>query len=154
MPLASLLTAAGRVLLVDERPVGGPVVVWAIGELDSSTDGAPCRNLARAIACGDQRVLVDLSHVWFMGASTSRLLVLTHEYLQERSRALVARSPSRQVRRVLVLCDRRRRLVPSTSAVPEKRLELQLRPGRRESSPVPARDGRAELWETKSGTRR
>jgi anti-anti-sigma factor len=80
-------------------------VVWLSGEHDCSTDGALCRNLARAISLDQPTVVVDLSQVAFMGASTIRLLMLTNDYLHQRSQSLVVRSPSRQALRSLALCD-------------------------------------------------
>ncbi len=51
-------------------PEIGAIVVWLWGEHDVSTDTALCLTLARAIAVGRAGVIVDLSGVEFMGAST------------------------------------------------------------------------------------
>lgn len=107
MPLlgSSLLTVAGR------APTGGAatedrvVIVWLLGEHDCSTDGTLCHNLARAISLGQQTVVVDLSTVAFIGASTIRLLMLANDYLRQRSQCLVVRSPSKAAWRALALCD-------------------------------------------------
>lgn len=121
MPLSgsSLLTVAGR------GPTSGAVaddraaIVWLLGEHDCSTDGALCHNLARAISLDQQTVVVDLSQVVFIGASTIRLLMLANDYLRQRSQSLVVRSPSRQAYRALALCDPGDLLSVGSTAYPD-----------------------------------
>ena len=78
-------------------PVGseiGPIVVWLWGEHDVSTDTALCLTLASAIAVGRARVIVDLSGVEFMGASTLGVIARARELLHQGSASLTVRSPS------------------------------------------------------------
>jgi anti-sigma B factor antagonist len=89
------------------RPVGseiGPIVVWLWGEHDISTDTALCLTLARAIAVGRAGVIVDLSGVEFMGASTLGVIARARELLHQGSASLTVRSPSAFVRRVIGVC--------------------------------------------------
>jgi len=48
----------------------GPTVVWLTGEHDISTDGALSQVLARAMALGATALVIDLSELGFIGAST------------------------------------------------------------------------------------
>ena len=89
------------------RPVGSeisPIVVWLWGEHDISTDTALCLTLARAIAVGRAGVIVDLSGVEFMGASTLGVIARARELLHQGSASLTVRSPSAFVRRVIGVC--------------------------------------------------
>ncbi|HLF98891.1 MAG TPA: STAS domain-containing protein [Acidimicrobiia bacterium] len=80
-------------------------VVWVRGEHDISTVGALTDTLARAIAFDSTEVVVDLSGVQFMDAATVSVIVRTREYLRERQRALVLRSPSTSAKRIFDLCE-------------------------------------------------
>ena len=60
--------------------------------------------MAQAIAFDDGDVVVDLSGVDFMGASTVGVLVRASELLQKRARSLTLRWPSTRALRVLGLC--------------------------------------------------
>jgi anti-sigma B factor antagonist len=82
----------------------GPIVVWLWGEHDVSTDTALCLTLARAIAVGRAGVIVDLSGVEFMGASTLGVIARARELLRQGSASLTVRSPSAFVRRVIGVC--------------------------------------------------
>lgn len=80
-----------------------PAVVWLGGEHDMSTAAALSETLDQGIALG-RDVVVDLSGVEFMAATTVGVIVRARESLRLRSRSLVLRSPSRCARRVLELC--------------------------------------------------
>jgi anti-sigma B factor antagonist len=82
----------------------GPIVVWLWGEHDVSTDGALCLTLARAIAVGTAGVIVDVSGVEFMGASTLGVVARARELLWQGSASLTLRSPSAFLRRVISVC--------------------------------------------------
>lgn len=78
-------------------------VVWLRGEHDTATVAALSETMARAIALDTPGLVVDLSDVEFMDASTVGVIVRTQELL--RPRTLVLRSPSKRARRVLELCE-------------------------------------------------
>ncbi len=65
---------------------------------------ALCETLAGAIAVGGADLILDLSAVEFLDASTVRVIVAAGEFLRARSRSLVLRSPSSCAQRVLDLC--------------------------------------------------
>jgi anti-anti-sigma factor len=79
-------------------------VVWLRGEHDLSTSSADAEALACAIARNDSSITVDLSDVRFMDASTIRTLVRARAFLDERSRSLTLRSPSRCAALVIRAC--------------------------------------------------
>ena len=83
---------------------GGRSVVWLRGEHDLATVGALFEIVARAIAFGDADVVLDLSAVEFMDASTVGVIIAASELLGRGSRSLVLRSPSRCARRLIELC--------------------------------------------------
>lgn len=78
-------------------------VVWLRGEHDASTEAALSETMARAIALDDPDLVIDLSDVQFMGASTVSVIVRTRELLRERSRSLTLRCPMACARRILEL---------------------------------------------------
>jgi anti-anti-sigma factor len=80
------------------------VVVRLRGEHDISTEGALCLVLARAIAADDASLVLDMSEVSFISASTLGVIIRAREFLRPRSRSLTVRSPSAQVRRVIETC--------------------------------------------------
>jgi anti-anti-sigma factor len=89
------------------RPGGsemGLIVVWLWGEHDLSTDSALCLTLARAIALDGAGLIVDLSGVEFMGASTLSIIVRARDFLLQRSASFTVRSPSACARRVIRVC--------------------------------------------------
>ena len=63
-----------------------------------------CKTLARAIALDDTDLVIDLSGVEFMDASTAGVIIRAQNFLMLRSRSLVLRSPPPTARRVLVIC--------------------------------------------------
>lgn len=93
---------------LDVATIGGRdadrIVVWLSGEHDIATEGALRGVLAEAIALDNTDLVVDLSAVQFMGASTVGVLVRARRRLRRQSRDLVLRSPSGCARRVLDLC--------------------------------------------------
>ena len=96
--------------LTELSPVAAPNcdaagnVVWLRGEHDIFTVAALWATMARAIAFDDGDVMVDLSAVDFMGASTIGVLVRARKILRRQSRSLTLRSPSTRALRVLGLC--------------------------------------------------
>jgi len=112
-PGSSLLAVPDRPPLTGPRPETGPTVVWLRGEQDISTDGALCLALARAMALNDTAIVVDLSEVELMCASTLGVIVAARELLRQRSRLLTVRSPSTYVRRVIGICRLDALLAPS-----------------------------------------
>ena len=94
-------------------PEIGAIVVWLWGEHDVSTDTALCLTLARAIAVGRAGVIVDLSGVEFMGASTLGVIARARELLRPGSASLTVRSPSAFLRRVMSVCGLNDLLGPS-----------------------------------------
>jgi anti-sigma B factor antagonist len=79
-------------------------VVWVRGEHDIATVAALSETLAWAIALDDADVVVDLSRVTFMDASTVGAVVHAREELWLRARSLSVRAPSRSARRILEVC--------------------------------------------------
>jgi anti-anti-sigma factor len=79
-------------------------IVWVRGEQDSSTAISLSDILDRAVALDRNDLVIDLSAVEFMDASTVAVLGRIEEVLRPQSRSLVLRFPSRSARRVLALC--------------------------------------------------
>jgi anti-anti-sigma factor len=94
------------------------VVVCLRGEHDLSTVAESSVTMARAITLGKGDLVVDLSRVAFMDASTVAVILETREVLRARSRSLVLRSPSRCARRVLELCDLGHLVAPGRAEAP------------------------------------
>jgi anti-anti-sigma factor len=81
-----------------------PTVVWLQGDQDIATDGELWRVLACAIAANDAAIVVDLSEVELMSASTLGVIVKARVLLREQSRSLTVRYPSAFVRRIIGIC--------------------------------------------------
>lgn len=79
-------------------------VVWLRGEHDLATVAELAETMARAIAIDDADLVIDMSDVEFMDASTVRLIVRTRDFLRTRTRALGVRAPSDCARLVLDRC--------------------------------------------------
>lgn len=79
-------------------------VVWLCGEHDLSTAARVAKVLADVTAAGDGNLVVDLSQVEFMDASTIAALIHGRNGLRTRSRDLTLRAPSSVARRILGLC--------------------------------------------------
>jgi anti-anti-sigma factor len=75
------------------------------GEHDFSTAHGLRHVMAEAIAMNDADVVVDLSQVEFMSATTVSVLVRARAFLQQHSRTLTVRGSSRRARHLLELCD-------------------------------------------------
>ena len=88
-------------------PLGGDpsrTVVWVSGEHDIATREQLNVTLAQAAGLDDADVVVDLSGVTFMDASTIGALVVARNRLRSRARSLSVRAPSPRARRLLDLC--------------------------------------------------
>jgi anti-anti-sigma factor len=79
-------------------------VVWVRGEQDVATRVSLAVALARAGQLEDAPLLVDLSSVTFMDASTMGALVASGNRLRLRGQSLQLRAPSPRALRVLELC--------------------------------------------------
>lgn len=78
-------------------------VVWLRGKHDISTVAAVWEMLDRFIALDDSDLVVDLSEVQIIDASTISIIIQARDTLQARSRALRLQSPSSSARRCLEL---------------------------------------------------
>jgi anti-sigma B factor antagonist len=90
----------------DRRPGSDPLrtVVWISGEHDIATRWQLSIALDQATGLDDGDIVVDLSGVTFMDASTIAALVVADSHLRARSRRLSLREPSPRAFRVLDLC--------------------------------------------------
>lgn len=79
-------------------------VVWVRGEHDIATKVSVAVTIARAAQLDDVPVLVDLSAVTFMDASTVGAIVGSRNRLRLRARSLELRAPSPRALRILELC--------------------------------------------------
>ena len=82
----------------------GPTIIWLRGEHDIATDPDLRRTLDRAISLNDAPIVIDLSKVELMSASTLGIIVVAWDTLRQQSRSLTMRSPSPHVRRVISIC--------------------------------------------------
>ncbi len=98
---SSYFTVPGRAPAPGAGFEAGPIVVWLTGEHDISTDGALCQTLARAIALGATALVIDMSELGFMGASTLGTIVRAREYLRGRSGPVMVRSAPPFIRRTI-----------------------------------------------------
>jgi anti-anti-sigma factor len=106
MALAELSpeTVSHRDLMASPNCDADGSVVRLRGEHDFYTAPELWEAMAKAIAFDDGDVVVDLSAVEFMGASTVGVLIRARAFLQKGSRSLTLRSPSTRALRVLGLC--------------------------------------------------
>lgn len=94
----------------NECPAVGPfhdgdlTVVGLRGELDLSTVDPITEALADAIVLDDADLVVDLSEVEFMDASTVVVLIRVRRLLALRSRVVTFRAPSASAQWVLEMC--------------------------------------------------
>lgn len=79
-------------------------VVWLRGEHDIATLAQLSVTITYATRLDDGDLVVDLSGVTFMDASTIGTLVVARDGLRVRSRSLSVRAPSPRARRLLNLC--------------------------------------------------
>jgi anti-anti-sigma factor len=84
-----------------------------VGEHDISTDDALCATLASAIALDSAGLVLDLSGVEFMAASTLGVIVWARTFLRQRARSLTVRAPSARAWRVIDVCQLNDLLGPS-----------------------------------------
>lgn len=90
---------------VDIEFDGDPILLRMWGEHDSSTVGLVSTGLAQAIDATEGDVMIDLSGVSFMDASTIACLARGEVLLQQRDRSLTVRSPSVIQRKLLEICQ-------------------------------------------------
>lgn len=83
---------------------GDRTVVWLRGEHDIATTAELSETLARAIAIDNTDLVLDLSEVRFMDASTIGVIVRAQNFMRERSRSLSLRAPATCALRVLDAC--------------------------------------------------
>ena len=102
-----MVVAGSSFFTVPDAPKngGGPIIVWLVGEHDLSTDDALCATLASAIALDSAGLILDLSGVEFMAASTLGVIVWARAFLRQRARSLTGRAPSARARRVIGACN-------------------------------------------------
>ena len=88
------------------RPASDPLrtVVWVRGEHDIATRVRLSATIAQAALLDDADMVVDLSGVTFMDASTIGALVGARNCLRASSRSLSVRAPSPRARRLLDIC--------------------------------------------------
>lgn len=89
------------------RPAGGErecTVLWVGGEHDIATKVTLAVAIARAAQRDDAPLLIDLSAVTFLDASTVGAIVGSRNRLRLRGRSLELRAPSPPALRVLYLC--------------------------------------------------
>ncbi|MGP8204539.1 MAG: STAS domain-containing protein [Acidimicrobiales bacterium] len=115
MPTAgsSFFTVSDRLPRGWGGPESAPIVVWLWGEQDLSTDDALRATLASAIALDSAGLVLDLSEVEFMAASTVGVIVRARELLRQRSASLAVRAPSAPARRSIDACGPTDLLGPS-----------------------------------------
>jgi anti-anti-sigma factor len=101
---SSFFTVTDRPPPPGTGPETGPTIIWLRGEHDIATDADLRRTLARAIALNDAAIVVDLSKVELMSASTLGVIVAAWNDLRQQSRSLTMRAPSPHVRRVISIC--------------------------------------------------
>jgi anti-sigma B factor antagonist len=80
---------------------GDRTVIWLSGEYDLANMTALADELAAAIDLEDADLVVDLTEVQFIDASTFGVLAQAQGLLLQRSRRLTLRNPTRFVRRII-----------------------------------------------------
>jgi anti-sigma B factor antagonist len=103
--IESFPTTRRLVPKLPHEPADPRTVVWVRGEQDICTAAVLWERLEGAIACEDADLVLDMSGVTFLDASTIGVVVRACRHLRQRSRSLAVRSPSRCARRVLEICD-------------------------------------------------
>ena len=156
------LIGSSSFIIPDRSPMSGEgadgdIVIWLRGEHDISTDDALSLTLARAVALDDSGLVLDLSDVEFMSASTLGVIVRAREFLRGRSLSLTVRSPSARARRAMGAChlddllgpgpekpgDEKKNALGTWVEVPSApRGDQQAAPSPRGAEHVPVRAGR------------
>jgi len=116
----TVCTAQASVKLTREH---GRAVVWLLGEHDLSNTTAVAEALDPAGVTGD--LVVDLSRVTFMGASTVGLLQRAVRSAALVHRTVELRRPSPSTRRIFDLCGCSKLLEPPSDALPGVTVEGQ-----------------------------
>ena len=86
------------------RDDAGRTVYSLRGEHDASTAADLSSDLARVLTEDEGDVVLDLSQVDFMGASTVSIIVSARALLERQNRRLTLQLPTRCARRVLEIC--------------------------------------------------
>ncbi len=103
-----------------ELPDPHPTVIRVRGDQDLSNVSTLSGVLASATEHGAADVVVDLSGVTFMDASTLGAIVHARHALESRSRSLIVRCPSPCARRLLDLCGIRDLADPEGTTAPAR----------------------------------
>jgi anti-anti-sigma factor len=82
----------------------GRNIVWLQGEYDISTVSALSQTMDQTGVLGGGDLVVDLSGVRFMDASTIGVIIRSRNKLRSQHRSLTLRSPSTSAGRILGLC--------------------------------------------------
>jgi anti-sigma B factor antagonist len=128
--------------------VAQATVVWVAGEHDGGTRARLSRALYEAGQLDDGDVIVDLSGVTFMDASTVGTLVGAGNLLRAQSRSLGLRSPSRAALRALELCG----LADIATSAPALRSWVEV-PAIPPGAVVASEESAAELVKVRRGER-
>lgn len=143
---SSLVTVTRRRRIAFAGTDSSRTVVWLRGEHDTASVPALSAAMARAMSLDESDLVVDLSEVEFMDASTIGVILRTREVLLPRNRAISLRSPSSSARRILDVCGLADNLDPRTD--PPGALATWVvvpvaeRPDRRAVAPAAASVGR------------
>jgi anti-sigma B factor antagonist len=105
---------------VVERPESDRTVIRVRGDQDLSNVSALSDALASATDLGRAAVVVDLSGVTFMDASTLGAIVRARNVLESQSRSLIVRCPSPCALRLLDLCGIRHLADPDGTTAPAR----------------------------------
>jgi anti-anti-sigma factor len=156
---SSFFTVTDRPPPPGTRPGMGPTIIWLRGEHDIATDPDLRRTLDRAISLNNAPIVIDLSKVELMSASTLGIIVVAWNTLRQQSRSLTMRSPSPHVRRVISICGLHNLLSSEqrddVARVPQKGLgPLEVpdygqggrQPGASTVKRVPVHVGQAAAW--------
>jgi anti-anti-sigma factor len=86
------------------RDEAGRTVCTLRGEHDASNAAELTSELDRALTADRADLVIDLSEVEFMGASTVGVIAHTRDLLDRQHRVLTLQRPTRCARRVLEIC--------------------------------------------------
>ena len=92
---------AGRNLRIEVADTTSPTTVVLTGEIDISTSGRVREALIAVSSSGENKVVVDMSHVTFMDSTGLAALVGPLKRFRSMNGEIVLRSPARGVRKVL-----------------------------------------------------